>query len=258
MGGATGSTNATISTFLLDKFEVTVGRFRKFQAAYTGHPENGAGAHPLVVGSGWRSPEWDGLVAADASVLATAVQCNASYQTWKTSGANDRLPIDCVNWYEAFAFCAWDGGRLPTEAEWEYAAAAGDEERRFPWGTPAPDDTLGTAAYANYDCMGDGSAPAKCAPADILAVGSKPLGIGKYGQLDLGGSIWEWTLDMYATSLPATCDNCANLIPGAYLFRVMRGGSWLNTAAYLPATYRLNVAPDDHSRNVGIRCARNP
>jgi formylglycine-generating enzyme required for sulfatase activity len=54
------------------------------------------------------------------------------------AGANEALPINCVHWYDAFQFCAWDGGWLPTEAEWEMAAAGGAENRRYPWGGALP------------------------------------------------------------------------------------------------------------------------
>jgi len=205
-------------------------------------------------------------IAATASPLTTAVQCDPTYQTWDASGANDELPMNCVDWFEAFAFCAWDGGRLPTEAEWEYAASRGASESIYPWGsTPVPSDALdATAAYANYNCLGDGSAAATCAFTDMLKVGSKPLGVGKYGQMDLAGSVDEWLLDWYA-EYPASCDNCANLTMPEMLptlhntstNRVARGGDWIYAAAGLTAQYRFYDRSDGRYNSVGFRCSRS-
>jgi formylglycine-generating enzyme len=254
----TGNANsATVADFALDKYEVTVGRFRKFVAAYAGPPANGAGAHKLIAGSGW-STTWNNLIAADSAALTTAVKCDLTTQTWNTNGANDRLPMNCVSWFEAFAFCAWDAGRLPTEAEWEYAAAGGGFERIYPWGnTPGPTDALSSPAlaYANYGCMGDGSAFGTCAVNDILAVGSKPSGVGRYLQLDLAGSVYEWSLDWYANYV-ANCNNCANVADQAAVTRVVRGGGWQDSGTSLTAANRAEVVPDSHDNFMGFRCAR--
>jgi formylglycine-generating enzyme required for sulfatase activity len=261
LGGTSGTTSATIATFALDKYEVTVGRFRKFVAAYAGPPPANAGANALIANSGWQSPAWDSSIAASASELTSeltmALQCGKTYQTWNASGTNDGLPMNCVDWYEAFAFCAWDGGRLPTEAEWEFAASDGVNEYTYPWGnTPVPDNAQdSTAAYANYYDLGDGSVAGSLSFADILKVGSKPSGVGKFGQMDLAGSMWEWVLDWDAV-YPSTCNNCANLTPATG--RVFRGGGWLNDATFLTAQNRSLSYPDSHFDDLGFRCSRTP
>jgi formylglycine-generating enzyme len=232
---------ATVATFKLDKYEVTVGRFRKFVESYSGPPAAGAGEHPLITGSGWQSA-WNGNIAANAAALATAVQCNSTSQTWSTSGDNDRLPMNCVSWYQAFAFCAWDGGRLPTEAEWEYTAAGGNEERMYPWGSEAP-----TATRAFYGCSG-------CTVSDLLPAGSKPTGAGKYGQMDLAGSMLEWNLDWYGAYSPV-CNNCARLSSGSE--RVIRSGDYSNGAEQMTAAYRNQNDPTNPYNGMGFRCARD-
>ena len=119
-----------------------------------------------------------------------------------------------VDWYEMFAFCVWDGGRLPTEAEWELAAAGG-ENSLYPWGNAAPD-----ASVAVFGCS------TSC----LLPVGSKASGANRRGIMDLGGSLWEYTLDVYSVNWfadpLATCTDCANLTKPTTGGRVVRGGSW--------------------------------
>jgi formylglycine-generating enzyme len=90
---------------------------------------------------------------------------------------------------------------------------------------------------------------------DILPVGSKPAGAGAYGQLDLAGSMTEWTLDYFASDYPAACDNCANLVPSSN--RVVRGGSWFDVQSLLITTFRNMVEPQYGVADVGFRCARN-
>jgi formylglycine-generating enzyme len=245
------STAGTIATFALDKYEVTVGRFRKFVAAYSGAPDSGAGAHPLVSGSGWQS-SWDSSIAANSANLMANVGACDPLRTWRdTASTTESLPLNCVTWYEAFAFCAWDRGRLPTEAEWEYAAKGGSENRTYAWGsTPAPSST-----YAVYNCNGNGDA-SSCSFEDIVAVGSRPSGVGKYGQLDLMGSMFEWTLDSSATPLPATCNNCARVISGD---RIFRGGTWsFGGDPFLTSARRDNESPTARGDVFGFRCARTP
>lgn len=247
---------ASVSDFVLDRFEITVGRFRKFVAAYPGSkPAAGAGAHPLIAGSGWDAA-WDASLPADRVALIAAVKCSSTSQTWTDApGANENLPMNCITWYAAFAFCAWDGGRLPTEAEWNYAAAGGREQREYPWSVPASSTTI-DGTYAIYHCLGDGSAAGSCAFSDIGVVGSRsPKGDGLWGQADLAGSMWEWTLDRHG-NYPNPCNDCADEQSASY--RVVRGGGWYYGASSLLSASRYFFGPSGRDSDIGARCARTP
>ncbi|WP_437839394.1 formylglycine-generating enzyme family protein [Sorangium sp. So ce1153] len=241
---------ATVSGFLLDRFQVTVGRFRKFVEAYPGSkPAAGAGAHPRIDGSGWDAA-WDGNLPEDAAALKAAVKCDPTYTTWRdTDEGTEHLPFNCAGWYLAFAFCAWDEGRLATEAEWNYAAAGGDEQRTYPWSKPASSTTI-DGTYAVYGCGWDGS----CEFSDIQVVGSRsPAGDGRWGQADMAGNIWEWVLDWYA-DYPNECNNCSNMTTASK--RAARGGSWGSGATYLLSYTRNSNVPSVRNYFIGARCAR--
>jgi formylglycine-generating enzyme required for sulfatase activity len=160
-----------------------------------------------------------------------------------------------VNWYEAYAFCIWDGGFLPSEAEWEYAAAGGSEQREYPWGTAAP----GTAnQYAIYGCHYHPSSTGNCAlppvtgVTNIAPVGTATLGAGLWGQVDLAGEMWEWNLDWYARYAAGT--DCANFTAASA--RVIRGGDFLFGASSLLPPSRDYVTPADRGLGLGLRCSR--
>ena len=226
---------ATVSSFRLDKYEITVGRFRAFVNAGMGTQQNppavGAGARTLngMVNQGGWDASYTGSLLADRTTLVAALKCNAMFQTWTdTPSGNESRPMNCISWYDAMAFCAWDGGFLPTEAEWNYAAAGGSEQRAYPWSSPPTsvgfDDTR-----ASYHCFGDGVTA--CAVTDLVTVGSKPAGDGRWGQSDLIGNVREWILDWYAAPYPTTtCNDCATLtLPSGLLLRVLRGGGFVDT-----------------------------
>lgn len=236
--------HATVDDFHLDKFEVSVGRFRQFYESYPANkPAAGAGKHPLIDDSGWKAT-WDAELPENQLKLSAMLKCDENFRTWTDKpGPNEALPINCVTWYAAFAFCAWDGGRLPTEVEWNYAAAGGSDQTTYPWGPATADETL-----VILDCETDG-------PTCIQRTGSKPLGNGKWGHADLAGSMAEWTLD-YHGELPSPCATCANLVDGG-LGRELRGGDFSRSASAVHTWSRLGSIPEGVQDYQGIRCARD-
>lgn len=243
---------ATVTAFYLDRYEVTVGRFKQFIAAgqgvATAPPAAGAGAHPLLAASGWNST-WKQYLAKDAATLETGLaSCVPS--TW---GRADNLPLNCVNWYEAFAFCAWDGGYLPTEAEWNFAASGGDEQRAYPWSVP-PESTTIDCTYANT------SLPSGYCVGDLEPVGAhSPQSDGRWGHADLAGNVWEKVLDYYVGDSAggyanASCSDCANLAPDTT--RAVRGGGWNGDHSVARVAYRYYDPPMDRYIEMGMRCAR--
>ncbi len=145
--------NWSVSDYRLDKYEITAGRMRAFFAAKGGNlqaspPAAGDGAHAAIANSGWQSI-WNGRLATSQSnidlrvgVVGDIRGMNAmsgcfgglDASTWTSSPtSHDRKSANCVDWYTLFAFCAWDGGYLPTEHEWAWAAQGGTENRTFAW-----------------------------------------------------------------------------------------------------------------------------
>jgi formylglycine-generating enzyme required for sulfatase activity len=259
---------ATVSTFQLDKYEVTVGRFRQFAIAWNGGtgylPPPGSGKHSHLNGGqglasgradagaayepGWLATDDGNIAPTDANLGCDPL--DPVYDTWTPSvGGNENLPINCVNWYEAYAFCIWDGGFLPSEAEWEYAAAGGDQQREYPWGSADPGSGN---QYAIYSCNNrSGSGGCVAAP-----VGTATLGVGLWGQLDLAGNAAEWNIDGVRSPLPNPCLDCADVT--STLARAARGGSFAEGLLSLPPSSMLAVSPSSRHVNVGFRCARTP
>lgn len=275
---------ATISTFRLDKYEVTVGRFRQFvQALNAGwRPAPGSGKHAHLnggqglasVGDGATAPYepgWDkdygDLVLPGNTANFECDPIEAPYVTWTDApGSQERYPINCMTSYMAYAFCIWDGGFLPSEAEWEYAAAGGEEERAYVWGTADP----GTSSqYAVFDCLYPSGSGQPCSGlSNIAPVGTARLGAGAWGHLDLAGNMAEWTLDYGNGDLwVSPCTDCAyvtikpDVVGTPYLYRMVRGSSFDDGSSppiFLLPPGRNDASATGHDRNIGFRCARAP
>ncbi|MBI3205434.1 MAG: SUMF1/EgtB/PvdO family nonheme iron enzyme [Myxococcales bacterium] len=243
---------AKVSAFRLDAFEVTVGRFRNFVSAVVAgwKPQAGSGKHQptaLKDEPGWQAELYIDLWPSLDGWNTNVPKCQGGSASWSpAAGTNDNLPMNCVSFPQAYAFCIWDGGYLPTEAELSYAWVGADAPRPFPWGGAPVTTKLATVGF-----------PAQGLPPPVA---STPSGASPAGHFDLLGSLFEYALDHFngAGEYPVSpCDdNCVRLSSNPKADRAIRGGGWVNLASEIHAGSRLPWFVGGH--NTGFRCARPP
>ncbi len=228
-----------LSAFCIDVTEVTV-------ASYKACSDRGECRRAPVTN------EWEGISTAERSAYDPL--CNARDPALR--GAH---PMNCVGWDMAATYCAASGKRLPTEAEWEYAAR-GSDGRRFPWGDEAPDQTFLNACGKECGELGKQTRlPLEPLYAkddgwpSTAPVGSFPRGRSRFGALDLAGNVWEWTGDWFA---PYVADGQSDPKgPAQGKLRVARGGAWnTSSASQLRPTVRRRESPERRSFALGFRC----
>lgn len=194
----------SVSGFWLGKYEVTVEQYGRF-----------------LKGSGRREPNhWT----------------NARLTKLKQ-------PVIGVSYEDAVEYCRWAGGRLPTEAEWEYAAR-GNDGRRYPWGNSPPDPSR--AAF-HLD-VGFGA---------TQLVGTAEMGAGPFGAMDQAGNVFEWCSDWYASDAYAHHARENPRGPAEGEFRVIRGGGWLSLPDAVAVWAREKFPPLGRSTMIGFRVVRD-
>jgi sulfatase modifying factor 1 len=267
---------ATVSSLRIDKFEITVARFRQFvaktvQSGWSPAPGSGKHSHlnggqglvnfpatfPPSYEPGWQSA-WNANLATTESQWDANLTCGA-LATWTPSpGLNENRPINCIDWYEAYAFCIWDDGFLPSDAEWNYVASGGSEQRVFPWSAPPMLSAI-DCTHANYSGLGGGY----CSPGGTNDVGTEsPAGDGKWGQSDLAGNVSEWALDVGSGGPCVDCIDTLQLPRGPETpllddARMIRGGG-LGAAFSLESSAINDDEATDRNIQQGARCARVP
>ncbi|WP_437730782.1 SUMF1/EgtB/PvdO family nonheme iron enzyme [Sorangium sp. So ce1335] len=210
--------------FDLDRTEVTVAAYERCVEAGRCSP------------SGLHGPRATAADVAQRGALCTAAD-----------PAKARHPVSCVDQAQAAAYCAFVGKRLPTEAEWEYAAR-GTDGREYPWGNDPP----GCAHAVVSRPAGQG-----CGARGTQDVGSAKAGASPSGALDMAGNVWEWVADGWDPGAYVKGARTDPLIPATGSKGVLRGGSWDFSASSARSTYRLAFDSEAGDVSTGFRCARS-
>ncbi len=226
MGNAEGESNeqpvhtVTVSDFEMTKSEITVAQYRVCVEA----------------DECWQQEE-----GVDGS-------------TWGREGF-DTHPINYITWYQADVYCKWAGGRLPSEAEWEYAARSGGQDIPYPWGDDAPScktavfNEIGIDEMENWGC-GTGETSEVC---------SRPQGNTFHGLCDINGNVWEWVDDWYHTTYEGapTDGSSWEEIDLDNKLKVAKSGGYSVTINELGNAFsRLPFDPKNRRYYRGFRCAR--
>lgn len=221
----------SLSSFYLDEREVTNAQYGRFLAA--------------VDSSGDRS--------VDHPDQPAGLSHRQQYVTPEMLA--DQQPAVGVSWFDAYAYCRWAGKRLPTEAEWEFAARGRDGVyRAYPWGNEAP--SADGIFRANYAAEGgaDRDGFRFAAP-----VGSFPDGVSPFGILDMSGNAEEWVRDWWDVNYYRTTDGAKDPQgPDKGRLRVIKGGSYGTDATHIRIATRLYGPPGAKTELQGIRCAKTP
>jgi len=217
------ATYVGVSPFLLDATEVTVA---DYDACVKAGRCTAAGAEV----------RWQGLTASERAAWSPA--CNQD----RADRADH--PVNCVDWDQARAYCAWAGKRLPTEEEWEWAARNGADGTSYPWGNDPP------AGQPCWDGASSEAAPA--GRTGTCPVGSHPGDATRYGVTDLSGNVWEWT----SSDAVVFTDSRGR---GGTPVKVARGGSWADTVPLrVSRAGRILDLPWRRDARLGFRCASAP
>ncbi|MFO0603764.1 MAG: SUMF1/EgtB/PvdO family nonheme iron enzyme [Polyangiales bacterium] len=239
-------TDLRVSAFQLDAYEVTVARFRLFWADRARDGGASLRASPVAYPGGSTVP-WIGVGREPPS--------GGTFNWTSTAGAREAHPINGVDFWTALEFCVWDGGRLPTEVEWEYAARGRPPvSRLYPWGDTAPStmDCSGPTHWAL--CLGEDGGVTR-------QVGRFP--VTGNGFFDLGGNVQEWTADVRSADRAGcfrrTLDPLCQDAPTLAGERLVRGGSYATTEeTVMRSASRASLAATALNPRAGFRCARGP
>lgn len=224
-----GRKKVTVSSFYIDRFEITNKEYRDFVSDLSGEERES------------RLPD---STAWDESVS------RANWKTYFYGSERSDYPVVAVTWKDAKEFCKWEGKRLPTEAEWEYAARAGRVGGVYPWAGFSPRDPQGRY-LANFNPGRQGQA------ADGYAF-TAPVGTyppNKWGLHDVAGNVAEWVEDAYTPSYSALSGLDPVYKDPEEDRRVVRGGSWASNAFQIGVGVRNYQPKDQASSRIGFRCA---
>ena len=250
-----------LDPFWIDRYPVTNKTFGKFVEA-TGYVTE-------AERFGWSFVFWSHISAkhreelVEDTVLGAPWWCKVRGARWSApEGPNSDVrkrqnhPVVHVSWSDAQAFCAWSGQRLPTEAEWEYAARGGLVQKLYPWGDklrPGGEHrcNIWQGEFPRHDTADDGySGPC---PVDAFPANG-------YGLYSVAGNVWEWCADWWSADFHMTAERTNPEGPPEGHARVMRGGSFLCHKSYCNryrVAARTSNTPDSSTANIGFRCAKS-
>ncbi len=219
-----------LDAYQISKYEITNAQYRDFMAA---------GGY--AISAYWTAAGWTWRTAYKITEPLNW------YSGQNNSGtAYPNYPVNGVSWYEAYAFCCWAGGRLPTEAQWEKAARGISAANYWPWGSASDTSNCNSTNNTPPDTFTNTS-----------PVGFFSAGQSFYGVYDMAGNVWEWCSDWYSNTYYSDSSAASNPAgPATGVQRVMRGGSFYSNFSYCRTATRRLATPEIRDFDDGIRLVR--